>query len=157
MGSRIRLDRACGLSLGLGLVGLALGGCSISDSISNSITSPSESISDSSKSISDSSGSGGSSSLAANEGWQRDLRAFGAAFVGGGGDADDFLRGVGRISEGHGVTHWEAAPAILVTVGEGLRAADVPEDEVRERLAGLDPRALELVLAPYGGGAERLP
>jgi hypothetical protein len=147
--------------LALVLGALALGGCSISGSISNSVESASESvsksgesISDSSRSFSDSSGGGGSSELAGREGLRRDLRAYGVAYVEGDAGPDEFLRGVGRVARGHGVTHWESSPAVLVAVGEGLRDAEVPESLVRDRLAGVEPRARALVLAPLERRAE---
>lgn len=149
---------------------LLAGGCSLSDSVSTSVTSTSNSItrlgdstsdssdsaSRSSRSSSRSSGSDGESEdLPTRAEWQRDLRAFGVAFVAReDGVADDFLRGIGRVSRAHGVTHWEAAPAILVAVGEGLREAQVSERRVRARLAGLDAKALGHVLAPYGARAD---
>src|SRR5262245_26818213 len=80
-------------------------------SISDSLTSPSDWIAGSSRSIagsfdalSRSSGSGGTKTLTQNkESYVRDVREFTAAFTRTEGSPDDFLRGVSRIAEDHGI------------------------------------------------------
>jgi hypothetical protein len=132
-----------------------LGGCQV---LWASITSPSdwiagssESISGSVRSISRSSGSGGGtpSSLA----YRRDVRAWAADFAAAGrGTQDDFLRGIGRIAESHGVTHWEADPATLVAIGEGLGDAGWSAERMeglRGDLADVPASQVELVLEGY--------
>ncbi|HXZ85979.1 MAG TPA: hypothetical protein VEI82_10870, partial [Myxococcota bacterium] len=86
--------------------------------ISATITSPSDSLVGSSKAIggsfdalSTSSGSGGqqASPTPNQQGFERDLRMFTAQFaVTPGGSREDFLRGVARIAEDHGVSDWES-------------------------------------------------
>jgi hypothetical protein len=129
---------------------LALSGCQV---ISASITSPSDWVSGTGKSISGSfealstsSGSGGGSST--NQAYRRDLRAYSAEFARAGGSSDDFLRGVGRVAGSHGVTHWEASPATMLSIGAGLRDAGVSESELGALLAqasDADPAVLALV------------
>jgi hypothetical protein len=137
-----------------GLALVALPGCQV---LWASITSPSdwiagssESISGSVRSISRSSGSGGGdpASLA----YRRDVRAWAAEFAEAGGSQDEFLRGIGRIAESHGLTHWEADPATLLAIGEGLRDAGWSDDRM-ERLRGelgdVEARSVKLVFEGY--------
>jgi hypothetical protein len=100
-----------------------------------SVTSPSDWISGTGRSIgaifeglSASSGSGPS---AQRSSYQRDLRQYSAAFVRSGGTDRDFLRGVTRIAENHGIANWEAEPATPFAIGQGMRAAEVSEQEMR--------------------------
>ena len=129
---------------------LALSGCQV---IYASITSPSDWVSGTGKSISGSfeglsrsSGSGGDSG--SNQAYRRDLRAYSAEFAGAGGSSDEFLRGVGRVAESHGVTHWESNPATMLSIGAGLRDAGVSEADLGAVLAqagDADPAVLALV------------
>ena len=111
---------------------LPLLGCQV---ISASITSPSdwvsgtgESISGSFRSLSRSSGSGGGD--AAKTAYRRDVRAFAVQFARTGGSSDDFLRGVGRVAEDHGVADWESDAATPFAIGAGLADAGVSEAEL---------------------------
>jgi hypothetical protein len=132
----------------------SLTGCQV---ISASITSPSdwvsgtgESISGSFRGLSQSSGSGGGDST--NTAYRRDVRAFAAGFAQAGGSSDDFLRGIGRVAESHGVSHWEGRSDTLLAIGEGLADAGVSSDDVETlgaRATGADPRVAELVLEGY--------
>jgi hypothetical protein len=132
---------------------LALTGCQV---LWASITSPSDwvsgtgrSISGSFEGLSRSSGSGGGSS---NTAYRRDVRAFAAGFAKAGGSSDDFLRGIGRVAESHGVSHWEGRSDTLLAIGEGLRDAGVSESHVEAlgaRATGADPRVAALVLEGY--------
>jgi hypothetical protein len=134
---------------------VALPGCQI---LWTSITSPSdwvagssESISGSVRSISRSSGSGGGSSTLA---YRRDVRAWAAESAQSGGTQDEFLRGIGRIAETHGLTHWEADPATLLAIGEGLREAgwsDERMEQLRGELSDVQARNVELVFEGYRG------
>ena len=133
---------------------VSLPGCQV---LWASITSPSdwiagssESISGSVRSISRSSGSpaGDKASLA----YRRDVRAWAAEFAQAGGSQDEFLRGLGRIAEGHGLTHWEADPATLLAIGEGLRDAGWSTQQMerlRSDLADVQARSVELVFEGY--------
>jgi hypothetical protein len=132
---------------------LALTGCQV---LWASITSPSDwvsgtgrSISGSFEGLSRSSGSGGGSS---NTAYRRDVRAFAAEFAQTGGSSDDFLRGIGRVAESHGVTHWEGRTETLLAIGEGLSDAGVSRTEVEAlgaEATGADPRVAALVLEGY--------
>jgi hypothetical protein len=101
-----------------------------------SITSPSDWVSGTARSIgaifegiSTSSGSGGGQ--ARKSSYERDLREYSAAFVRDGGTREDFLRGVTRIAENHGITNWEAEPSTPFAIGQGMRVAKVSEQEMR--------------------------
>jgi hypothetical protein len=136
----------------VGLV--ALTGCQV---ISASITSPSdwvsgtgESISGSFRGLSRSSGSGGGGST--DTAYRRDVRAFAADFAQGGGSSDDFLRGIARVAESHGVSHWEGRSDTLLAIGEGLADAGVSRSDVEAlgaRATDADPRVAALVLEGY--------
>jgi hypothetical protein len=133
----------------------SLPGCQV---IWASITSPSDwiagsvnSISGSIQAISRSSGSptGGTASLA----YRRDVRAWTTEVARTGTPQDEFLRGVGRIAESHGLTHWEAEPATLVAIGEGLRDAGWTPEQMQQlsgELTDVQPEKVELVLEGYG-------
>lgn len=130
-------------TLALALVAsLPLAGCK---AISASITSPSDSISGSFEAIGGSlkaistSSSGAGDGSAPDEAYRRDLRAYAAAFVETGGTQQEFLRGITRVAELHGVTDWEAQPDTLRAIGEGLRDAGVSEDQLRHTLEGVEP------------------
>ena len=132
---------------------LALTGC---QALWASITSPSDwvsgtgrSISGSFEGLSRSSGSGGGTS---NTAYRRDVRAFSAEFAQAGGSSDDFLRGIGRVAESHGVTHWEGRSDTLLAIGEGLSDAGVSRADVEAlgaQATGADPRVAALVLEGY--------
>ncbi len=139
------------LLLGVLISTLPVYGCQL---ISASITSPSDSISGtghaiagSFKAISFSSGSGGDEA-APKESYQRDLRQYSAAFVHSGGTQADFLRGVSRIAENHGIAHWEAEPATPFAIGQGMREANVSEAEMQAFCAevGSETPAAKLAL-----------
>jgi hypothetical protein len=91
--------------------------------------------------ISTSSGSGGqAASPTPNErAFERDLRVFTAEFARTpGGSREDFLRGVARIAEDHGVSDWEADPTTPRAIGAGLRDA------------GLSPAAMDALVGGVG-------
>jgi hypothetical protein len=131
-----------------------LPGCQV---IWASITSPfdwlagsSRSIAGSIEPISRSSGSpaGGSATLA----YRRDVRAWATEVAQTGTPQDEFLRGIGRIAESHGLTHWEAEPATLVAIGEGLRDAGwsgEQMEQLRAELTGIQVEKVELVFEGY--------
>ena len=55
---------------------------------------------------------------------------------------DEFLRGLGRIAESYGMTHWEAEPATLLAIGEGLSDAgwtNAQMEQLRTRVRWLSP------------------
>lgn len=143
--------RTCLVLACLALVSLP--GCQV---LWASITSPSdwiagssESISGSVRSISRSSGSPAEKSTLA---YRRDVRAWAAEFAQAGGSQDEFLRGIGRIAESHGLTHWEADPATLLAIGAGLRDAGWSGgqmERLRGELADVQARSVERVFEGY--------
>lgn len=126
-------------------------GCQV---ISASIKSPFDSITGTGRAIggifegiSVSSGSGGGKSEKSS--YVRDLRQYAAVFMQTeGGTTQDFERGVSRIAESHGITHWEADPATPYSIGQGLRLANLSEPEMLEfcERFGSDPEAARLAL-----------
>ena len=128
-------------------------------SISDSLTSPSDSIAGSSRSIagsfdaiSESSGSGGTKTLTLNkESYVRDVREFTTAFTRTQGSSDDFLRGITRIAEDHGISDWEADASTPFAIGAGLRGARWSEAQMSEFLeqVGRDRPAAQLALDGY--------
>ena len=104
--------------------------------------------------ISTSSGSGGGSPNNPppnRQSYARDLREFTAAFAKSSGSREDFLRGVSRIGEDHGISHWEADPLTPRSIGEGLRDAGWSEGQMAEFLdqVGRDKPAAQLALEGY--------
>jgi hypothetical protein len=64
------------------------------------------------------------------------------------------LRGIGRVAESHGVSHWEGRADTLLAIGAGLRDAGVSRADVEAlgaRATGADPRVAALVLEGYAG------
>ena len=106
-------------TLGLLLVtfsAMLAGGCSISESISKSVSSPFEWSSDS---IASSSGS--SSRTRAD--YVNDVRDYTQAYVKSGGDFDTFTQGLGQIAARHGVSNWESDSDTYTGIGQGLKKA----------------------------------
>jgi hypothetical protein len=121
---------------------------SISDSVAGSVAAITGSI----ESISRSSGS--PPDAAASAAYLRDVRAWTREFERAPGSQEDFLRGIGRVAERHGLTDWEAQPATLVAIGQGLKDAgwsDAQMRDLRERLAAVPPAAVESVFEGYRG------
>jgi hypothetical protein len=128
--------------------------------IGASITSPSDWVSGTGTSISGSFRGLGVSSGSEDKGsgsskdtaYRRDVRAFAAQFSQAGGSSDEFLRGIARVAEGHGVSHWEGRPDTLRAIGQGLRDAGVSHaelDALFTRSEDADPQVLALVLEGY--------
>ena len=99
-----------------GALAILVAGCSISESISKSVSSPFEWSSDS---IASSSGS--SSRTRAN--YVSDVRDYTQAYVKSGGDFDSFTRGLSDIAAKHGVSNWESDNDTYIGIGQGLRKA----------------------------------
>lgn len=131
-------------------------GCSV---ISAIVESPSDLSAGSSRSIagsfdamSTSSGSGGDSQPTPNKAsYQRDVRQYAAVFVKGTGTRDDFLRGLAKIAEDHGITHWESETVTPRAIGEGLRDAKLSEAQMDAFVdsIGRDTPAAQLALDGY--------
>ena len=83
--------------------------------------------------------------------YQRDLRQYAALFVKGSGTSEEFLRGVARIAEDHGITHWESDAMTPRAIGEGLRDAKLSEAEMDAFVdrVGREKSAARLALEGY--------
>ena len=131
------------------LLATALAGCGSLTSPSEWLAGSSNAIAGSIQAISRSSGSGGAGAQLA---YRRDVRVWTEEIARSGGSQDELLRGIGRIAESHGVTHWEAVPDTLSAIGEGLADAGWTSgqmEQLRGQLAGAQPRDVELVLEGY--------
>jgi hypothetical protein len=135
---------------------VSLTGCTL---ISTSIEGSSDLIAGSSRAIVGSfdaiSASSGSSSPAAEPtpnrtSYRRDLRQYAAGFVRSEGTTDEFVRGVTRIAEDHGITHWESEPFTPRAIGEGLRDAHLSEAEMDAFIDGIGRDRPEAQLALDG-------
>ena len=96
-------------------------GCSLSTSISDSVSSPFKWSSDSSSS---------GSSDERKESYQHDIRNFTEVHARSSNDVAGLTRGLAAISEKHGITDWEADTSTYIGIGEGLAKAKVPQIEV---------------------------
>ena len=109
-------------------------GCSIinavSDGVSNTLSATGNAIAGVLNAIADSSRSRGGAS-AKNYDYERDLREYTVVFMRSGGTQADFERGVSRIAENHGITHWEAEAGTPFAIGQGMREANVSEAQMR--------------------------
>ncbi|HKC50248.1 MAG TPA: putative lipoprotein [Myxococcota bacterium] len=111
----------------------------------------SRSIAGSFDAISTSSSSGGDASTPNKTSYQRDLRQYAALFVKGSGTSEEFLRGVARIAEDHGITHWESDAMTPRAIGQGLRDAKLSEADMDAFVdsVGRDKPAAQLALEGY--------
>jgi hypothetical protein len=114
----------------MAVVALAVTGCSISNSISDSISSPF-------KWSSRSSDSGDQ-----KESYQRDVRDYTEAYLRSSSDPTGFRNGLASLATKHGISNWEADEATYAGIGEGLGKAKVKQSQVevfKTNLAGSDP------------------
>ena len=130
-------------------------GCKVISAIieipSDSSAGSSRSIAGSFDAISTSSGSGGEKETPNKTSYQRDLRQYAAVFVKSPGTREEFLRGVARIAEDHGISHWEAESVTPRAIGEGLRDANLSEAEMDAFVdaVGRDKPSAQLALEGY--------
>jgi hypothetical protein len=125
-----------------------LAGCSLSYSSGTS--------SDSSKSSSNSSGSSSPSDEGgegAKASYMSDVSAY-TSSVAKEGNAEDFMRELGKIAEKHGITDWERDTVTYNAIGTGLRRAGIPREEVRDvyfmkDLTAREKNALMLIQESY--------
>ena len=106
---------------------LALSGCSISGSISDSISSP----------FKWSSHSSDSSSEGAKESYQEDIRDYTEAYVRSSSDLEGFRKGLASLAEKHGISNWEADEATYTGIGAGLGKARVKATQLEVFKANL--------------------
>ena len=110
---------------------LAMIGCSISDSISDSISSPFKWSSDSSK-----------SSSGDKESYQGDVRDYTEAYVRSSDDIQGFRKGLATVAEKYGISNWEADTVTYRGIGQGLAKAKVKQAQLevyKTNLAGGNP------------------
>jgi len=101
---------------GAAVLALAMAGCSISNSISDSVSSPFKWSSDSSK--------------GKKEAYQGDVRDYTEAYVRSSSDIEGFRKGLASLAEKHGISNWEADEATYTGIGEGLAKAQVKETQL---------------------------
>jgi len=139
--ARIRSSLVC-------LATAALVGCGSLTSPSEWLAGSSNALAGSIQALSRSLGSGGGAHLA----YRRDVREWTAEVAQSGASQDELLRGIGRIAESYGLTHWEAEPDTLLAIGQGLADAGwTPErmEQLRAELTSAEPRGVELVFEGY--------
>jgi len=135
---------------------LPLSGCTAISAIlevpSDLVVGSSKSIGTSFDAISTSSHSSGPSGASSNQqAFERDVRVFTADFARApGGSREDFLRGLGRIAEDHGVSDWESEPITPRAIGEGLRDAGLTPAQMDAFVAGIGRDRPEAQLALDG-------
>jgi len=95
-------------------------GCTLSTSISDSVSSPFKWSSDSSSRSSDE----------RKESYQHDIRTYTEVHARSNDDVAGLTRGLASISEKHGITNWEADTSTYIGIGEGLAKAKVPQIKV---------------------------
>ncbi|HTP64554.1 MAG TPA: putative lipoprotein [Geobacteraceae bacterium] len=98
------------------LLTLCLAGCSISTSISDSVSSPfkwSSSISGGEK-----------------EAYQDDVRDYTEAYVRSSSDIEGFRKGLASLAEKRGISNWEADEATYLGIGAGLAKAQVKDTQL---------------------------
>ena len=121
------------LLLGVMAAAFATQGCTIVNAVSTGasdvLSATGNAIGGVLRAIADSSDSGGGS--AKNDSYERDLREYTVMFMRSGGTQADFMRGVSRIAENHGIAHWEAEAGTPFAIGQGMREANVSEAEMR--------------------------
>ena len=121
------------------VLGLALPGCVVSNSLSESSGSVSDSVSESSESSSDSSTSSSGGGKSAYRDEVQDYVALAALRD---ASPDTLRRGVSEIALGFGISDWEAVPATWDAIDRGL--ADVPapaRESYRQALMPADLRS----------------
>jgi len=104
---------------GAAVIALAVSGCSISTSISDSVSSPFKWSSDSS----------GGSSEKKEESYQDDVRNYAGVYFRSFSDIEGFRKGLTSIAAKHGITDWETDQATYSGIGAGLGKAQVTDVE----------------------------
>ncbi len=115
------------LAAAAGVTVLVLSGCSISGSISDSISSPFKWSSSSLK--------------GEKESYQEDVRDYSEAYVRSSSDLEGFKKGLASLALKHGISNWEADEATYTGIGAGLAKAKVKTTQLevyKTNLAGGD-------------------
>jgi hypothetical protein len=128
------------------------------ESASDSVSTALESVSDSLTSPSGSSSGDEADAKAATQ-YRTDLCAYTLACLGeeerAGTDAE-FVRGIGRIAESHGITHWEGNANTLTAICEAVQAGAVDPAGIarlRRELGMLGPQWIDAALTPATASA----
>ena len=137
------------------MAALPLAGCKV---ISALLELPSDLIAGSSRSIAGSFDAISTSSQSPPEqptpnqtSYQRDLRQFTAMFARqADGSRDEFVRGISRIAEDHGITHWESEALTPRAIGEGLHDARLSQAEMDALVDGIGRARPEAQIALDG-------
>ena len=126
--------------LTLGLLAALCGGCSVLDSITDSVTSPFRWSSDTVGYT------GGEPS------YRRDLSDYAETFARNGGDLDAFRTAVRQRAEAQGISNWEEDPFTCASIGYGLQVAQLDRaqvDRFAQDLLGDHPKGLEALYEGY--------
>ena len=126
--------------LTLGLVALLCAGCSISQSITDSVTSPFRWSSDT------------VGYTAGEPSYRRDLSDYAASFARSGGDLDAFRTAVRQRAEAQGISNWQEDPLTCASIGYGLQVAELDRaqvDRLADELLGGHPKGLEALYEGY--------
>lgn len=114
---------------GTAVLALAMIGCSISNSISDSVSSPFKWSSRSSKSNNE------------KESYQGDVRDYTEAYTRSSSDIEGFRKGLTSLAQKHGISNWEADDTTYTGIGQGLAKARVKKTQLEvyeTNLAGGD-------------------
>lgn len=123
----------------VGILAVALAGCSLFWSSSKSSESSKGSSKSSSKILSSSSPGDDEGSKA----YRDDIRDTTTAYVRSGGELTAFQRSLGTVAARHGITDWEDRDATYFGIGAGLAGADLNGERLAllaSELAGNDAR-----------------
>lgn len=112
------------LSAGIAAALLTTSGCSISTSISDSVSSPFK-------------WSSKSSSEDKEEAYQGDIRDYTEAYLRTSSDIEAFRKGLASLAAKHGITNWEADQATYIGIGEGLGKAKVSNIQLETYMTNL--------------------
>ena len=128
--------------VGVSLLLVAPVGCSISRSVSDSVSSPFEWSASSSR----------SSSQGRSVEYEADVRDYTEAYVRSGGEFDKFTSGLSRLASKHGISNWEEDPATYTGIGRGLKKAKVTQTQLEvyeTNLSKGDPQKARNIVKGY--------
>ena len=124
------------------MLAFSMSGCSISKSISDSVSSPFEWSSDSSS----------GSSEEKKESYRHDIRNYTEVFARSNVDAAGFSKGLSSIAEKYGITNWEADKSTYLAIGEGLakaKSSGIQVDAYKAALSQGDPVKIAAIQKGY--------
>jgi hypothetical protein len=62
----------------------------------------------------------------------KDVATYADAIGGSQISGDDFMRGISKIAKKHGISDWESYKYTYIGIGQGLKAAGIPKDQIKE-------------------------